>query len=648
MNEKICTHFFHGLYLFDRDDAHIKYVNSSGPTHLLSDWPLFSRIPKAIKKDGVFIEYSDFKKYLELNDSAKNRPADSYCENFIKIKKEDFSKFHGLFHNLIKSLSVSHKIQYSLNGTSSGVKERTCCEKNSPAQITAKYDKNTGGHCCDAAVFGFYVSSKKIGTINLNNAGDCGSRSSGPFSMTQEDVNKRVVPIEITCELDGCHGGFTDAEIKGNNFTKSISLSEGKSCLEICVQPDDNFSPALCCCPPLHQKNSSSSSSEECPSYTKSIGYECSRSHSKKLDLNFEIDTNKIFNLSELNAWIDAHRVFIESKSEPIAKDINSINELGVISTIDNQPGFLNVGFSAFINKPSNDFKLYKDNWQFIGNSDYKSYIINNSINNYPLIKDPVLGYKDSTIGYHYTFTAPFKNDTTDFLKQSIQISSQSKSLASISINGENSNLQHHDIKDEWDIVDTLTYESSCLVDERFFSEKDNSYIFFIKLKGWLYPGDVKSLRWNAGDYEKADYKTGEGENEKKSESSSIEWDKGNVFNSIPTENSITIGTDPRDIFGENAFDEWSELKKNRQNWIEKFDIPLSINIGGSNYQNSIKCFRFKEQKSIHSPSSSSSSSSSCDLNKKVDCQWTQAFSLTLTSYSDKDFDNQKLLRKVK
>ena len=656
MSRKISNHFFHGLYLFDRDDSHSKYFDGSGPTHLLAEWPLFNRVPMAKKENGSFVFYDDVKKYLEVTDPSVKRPSDSFCKNYIKVKRSDLGKMRGLFHNLLKSIKVSHQINYELTGKSKGVKERTCCEKSSAANVTAEYKEEWGGHCCDAAVFGFYVDSSKLGVIDLNNASDCGSRSSGPFSISQELIVKRVFPVEILCELESCHGGITSLKVEGKNFTSSISLTPGKSCMDICVQPEDDFSEILCCCPPLHQKSSSSSSgsssSSDCPGYVKSIGYECTRSHSKNVKVDFSIDTENIFNLSDLQKMIDGSRFVNIYGAMPLADGQKPVNEMSVGALPGGANGYANSGFSASTSSSTgqnSSTKLYKDDWVFIGAGDYKGFLLANSINKFPLIKDPVVGYSDEPVGYKCAFTCPFSNENAEFLRQKLEFSS--KKLVSISLDGENSNLHHHDIEDEWDIVDTATYESSCTIEPGFFSEKDESYVFFINLKAFLYPGDVGSIRWNAGDYTRSEYKTGAEGNEKRSESSPISWNNGNSFESISHENSTTIGTDPRDLLGPDAFAKWDELKDQRKNWIDLLKVPVSFKFGQSKIDLDFECFKFKESSSKHeipSSSSSSSSSSSCPLDKTIDCKWSNSFSLETSSYGDEDFSSETLFNYIK
>jgi hypothetical protein len=108
-NVKIIPHVFHSLYLFDYFEPTLK---SGAPEFLYADWPIINRVPKAsIPKDGSkvkkFESEMDVRKWIEDDNNLKE---EDYCENFIRINKDDFLNFRQLFHGLIKHLKIIQQV----------------------------------------------------------------------------------------------------------------------------------------------------------------------------------------------------------------------------------------------------------------------------------------------------------------------------------------------------------------------------------------------------------------------------------------------------------------------------------------------------------------------------------------------------------
>jgi hypothetical protein len=709
MSQKISTHVFHSLYLFDRDESKEKYVKNGKPTHLLANWPIFNRIPTAIIEGGSVQKYSNIKEYFKLTDK-KDRDQESMGRNYITIPMRKFSSHRGLFHGMLKGVKVSHDADFTIDGTSDGVRDRTCCKDTPNLTATAVYEGN-GGHCCDRAVFGFYVDDSRIGTINLNNGGDCGSRSSGPFSIPASSLSKRRFPIEITCENNGnCHNGVTVVEIKrpDGSLAGSRGLSEGESCLEVCDQPDNDFSEDLCCCPPLHVKkdenNTPTNNGDPCggEEYTEVQGYECNRFHSKTSTFNFEIDTVDIFGLSNLGSNIDANRILVINNTEPIletGKPINTLGEYESNSAPGNFPTDIPPSSSRCISRapdvqppvpspsptpdeppapPCSDFidgfnkalvdddifldhvdstfsastssqsinNFYKDNWSF-DSATYKSVLNNKSMSKYALVKDPVIGYEDSVLGYRYTFMAPVENDKTNFLSQSLRYSFSK--FHSMTVQMRTDGMHHHDVSDEFDISDIISYISEGYVNHGFYSEDNGEYYLFINFSASFLPGKTYNVHWDAGDYEDAMHVTGPDGDEDRSDSDCLEWSKEYDF-TRPTYSPLFIGTDPRHVLGPKALDDWSPLKSERGAWIKTFSVPVILDIAGNpGGSPDIECFKFEdEQATSPDPSSSSSSSQdSCKIDLSLTSNWSHMVSITVMSYKDEDFSNQLLLKRI-
>jgi hypothetical protein len=652
---KISTHCFHSLYLFDRDDSQKKFVDDKGPTHLLAEWPIFDRIPKAQRQDsGEFEEYSDLKKFLELK-TKTTRPADAICNNYFSVKLQDIGSSRGAFHGLLRSIKTKQDIKLDSSGSSDGVLSRTCC-KEGGATATAVYEEG-GGHCCDDAVFGFIVDSRNIGTINLNNLPGCGSVRSGPFSISPETIAKRVFPVEVTCQTGGrCHSGITTIIItdQAGGRSGSIGLSEGKSCLEICLQPEGEFNSSLCCCPPKHikeQKENVDGDSFVCNEYEESTNYQCSRSHSSNLQINFEFDGSKIFNLQELSSLLDASRLISIVDSEPVLKDGKSRKEMGAVISASSSAGggSFTSSFSDFsVTSTGGDNAIYRNDWEFIGDGSFRQRLRRASVSNYHLVKDPILGYPREIIGYSYSFFSPFDRGG-GFLDQKIDYSNSR--FHSIKIKGDNKSYSHTDMYDETlKTQDTLSYNSNCRIIDAFFSESQKEYFFILDFNSSIVVSNMNNVHWNAGNYRGARVATGpEGGDEDskdRSDFAGINWENKFNFRSVQ-DTPLKFSTNPESFLGE-AFSEsaWEKKKRESDIWLSKDNIDVNLKLGGTTRSTQrSEFFKYEKNTAEHKdPEEESETPSKCDLKLDVKANWTNKISVEVESFKDSDFSNQLLI----
>lgn len=653
---EISTHCFHGMYLFDRDNSSKKFVDSKGPTHLLSEWPIFDRIPMGKRDGGSFKEYSDFKNFLEL-ESEESRPDEAICNNFFKINRKDFHKIRGAFHGLLNGLSFSHELNLNLNGSSSGVNDRTCC-KQGAATATAVYEEG-GGHCCDRAIFGFFVDDNRVGTINLNNGGDCGSRRSGPFTISASVIEKRSVPVKITCENNGdCHDGITRIEIKDSagGDGGSISLSEGERCIEFCVQPEDDFSEELCCCPPRHVKEKDDQASTDagneltCPEFVESEGYQCERTHSKDLTVDFNFKGVKIFELKELKSLIGAERFMIISDIQPILKDSDPVSALAVsisegpssVSSYSSSNG--NFEISADISS----VKLYDKEWEFIGDGAYKSELDKSSISNFHIVKDPVLGYEQEALGFAYSFTSPLEAEG-DFLKQKINFSNNR--FHNIKIDSTSQNLGHSDVYSD-DVVGegVCSYKCSAQLGNIFYSPLSEEYYFIVNFNSLISSSDMDRLYWDAGDYRGANTVTGpdgaEEDDKDRSDFAPVVWEEGQ-FEFDPSKSPLKFSTDAAFFLDGSAFstEAWNSAKAESKVWISKSKTNIELVLGESTITKQVEFFEFEKKSIEHKeapPEDEEEQPNKCEITIDAKITWKNNISLGLSCY--KDFSNQLLI----
>lgn len=82
------------------------------------------------------------------------------------------------------------------------------------------YDSAWGGHQCDRAIFDAYCGDRLLGELNLNNANDAGSRSSGwlKIGIADFDAASCSYSLHLVCKIEGgCHQGITGVKFS-NGF----------------------------------------------------------------------------------------------------------------------------------------------------------------------------------------------------------------------------------------------------------------------------------------------------------------------------------------------------------------------------------------------------------------------------------------------
>jgi hypothetical protein len=349
MAATIVNHLFHGFYLFD----YLKPEFEGGtPKYLYADWPIINCVPKTKENTGngfVKFEKKEETREVVYPDESETSKKNA-LKNYVIVKLQDLGKFRCLFHNLIKSHGFDHNFNFTIQGDTKGPISRTCCIPT-PVSFFAEYKKESGGHCCDRAIFSFSAGGNQLGTINLNNASDCGSRSSGPFNLSKAQVEKALIDeeieVEITAKIDDPHSTVTSMEVKdteSDTIIANVSVAQGVSFVPACSRPDNDYSDALCCCPPKYKKTNPDTGRL---AGVVSTGYECQRKHSKKITGSLKIDTGKIFDESNLKNRISptSMNMFYGSVGDPGS---SSSSVLGKNETLH-----------------VNSLIIYKDEWKF-------------------------------------------------------------------------------------------------------------------------------------------------------------------------------------------------------------------------------------------------------------------------------------------
>jgi len=87
------------------------------------------------------------------------------------------------------------------------------------------------GHCCDRAIFDWYLNDIFVATLDFNNASSCETIYQGPFEIYLEDYNTDPcgwLKFSFVCKVEGgCHEGaaFDITQPNGEVKTRYISTS---------------------------------------------------------------------------------------------------------------------------------------------------------------------------------------------------------------------------------------------------------------------------------------------------------------------------------------------------------------------------------------------------------------------------------------
>lgn len=646
MSAKIVNHCFHGLYLFDYLK---KEFENGSPEYLYADWPIINCVPKAEKGDEGFKEFSsieDARKFANQNGSSITFDSGSSTpnveedkdppNNFITFGLKDLSKFRGFFHGLLKSVGADHNFNLTIDGNTKGTITRTCCIPT-PISFMAEY-KGEGGHCCDRAVFSFSAGGKRLGTINLNNASDCGNRSSGPFNLTKEEVEKALVDefieIELTAQVDDPHGSVTAMEVKdtqSGTVIASVGVTEGISSVPACSRPDNDYSDEICCCPPKFRKTDGSTGKS---SSSIAKGYACERKHSKKIEGKLKIDSFKILEESQLQNRISPAFIIYEVSEAPI--EPSSSSSSGSRKTERNE--------LLYIASPD---PVFKDNWVFeqevfkdlfrIGGSSSSSSVNNKKFpNNTTLINDPVLvslnqekfGYPGKLANLFVTIASNEKNkDPNPYLSSNREVKSTKIGDLSLKINQENCGVP---------ITDNVTYRLWITLNKAVFLPSKKEYIFFIDLTSEIVMPS-HSITWEAGDYLNAEIQHKDGKKFYESFRPKFVIDGGTEASEL-LHGGPVLSTSRQDLEAITGAGEKANGK------IKKINIKTLLKLDSGEQELSFECLRFEKQKikASYNRSSSSSSDARVCLDGDVTASWNlDDLKIRFNSWLEEDFSEE-------
>lgn len=608
-NIKIIPHVFHSFYTFGYFEPKLK---AGAPELLYANWPIINRVPlgsippnqNKIKK---FSSLKEVRQWIEDKNDIKD---EDYCENFIRISEDNFHKYRQLFHGLIKHYEIEHKFQSETAIKSKGPLSRTCC-RGVPLSFTAKYEEG-GGHQCDDAIFDLSCNGRQIGNINLNNASDGGSRSSGPFTMSAEEVEALSgggcsLPLTLKCATGGrCHQGFTSIEIKNTDtgeIIANVGLSEGTTNVKACYVPEDDFSDEFCCCPPKYEKReevplppdnggpdtppsttsslggldssvkflvfatetgelfTTSIAASESVKCVKSKGYECNRNHKKIIKGDIKYDGVKIFSEGALQKRVGAR----ESRKRNI-KDVEPPKD----NPSNEEEAYKKDTLTI------QDEKVFKKEWEF-DNEKFKSLF--NKSKTFPRnstrINDPVFEYLvDTTSGYLKIFSyiemiGGLKKES--FLKGRKKL--ESKNLGNYTLDISSQNMSD-DI--ERDIV---TYYTTLNINNVVYLESQKEYLIFFDLSSKLDLGNI-ALSWKAGDFP-----TGNKDEE-----------SGDYIESLYPEFENNLPFKDIALYTNKTFFSSEENEENGK--ISKIKLPVSFVFEGSPEDLEFECFRFEKSES--------------------------------------------------
>jgi hypothetical protein len=646
MPVKIVNHCFHGFYLFDYLE---KEFENSPPKYLYADWPIIDCVPKTKENEGGsgFVKFTDIKElrdviYPDESEESKKDP----LKNYITVKLQDLSKFRALFHNLIKSHGFDHKFNLTIEGETKGPIERTCCIPT-PISFMAEYKKETGGHCCDNAIFSFSAGGKKLGTINLNNASDCGSRSSGPFNLSKEEVEKALVDeyieVEIESQQEQAHDSVTAMEVKdtqSGTVIANVGVSRGVSQVPACSRPDDDYSDTLCCCPPKFRKTDATTGKS---SSSIAKGYECDRKHSKKITGELKIDTGKIFEEATLKNRISPY--IINAYYGSIGDDSSSSS--GSSSSLSSgKQQTLHV----------NSLIIYKEDWKFDEKEFKKLFQASSSSSNtkagssgatkFPLgstyINDPIMSplYQHSEevdsklvrFLYEIKDGVPDKENNQNFLTSKRDFTSSH--LGTASLKTDQSNLGNA-------VDDTTRYTILYSLWKPLYIESKKEYIFYIDVESNVKSNDNNAV-WNAGDFEPAAIKSKDGKKfyesfplkyklkDSKTSKKSPLMDLGQCLSTSKIKTIIEDGS----------------LESEAEKKLKKLQLPFLIKTDSGEEKLTFECLRFNTQSLVAKHNRSSSSSSSDEQRTCIDgtvtANWNlDDFKFRVNGWLEDDFSEQ-------
>jgi hypothetical protein len=598
---KIVPHVFHSFYTFDYFEPELE---AGAPKLLYADWPIINRIPMGAKppNGGNVKKFTSEKEIRQWIENKSDIKEEDYCQNFIKISKDDFDKYRQLFHGLIKHHEIEHKFEASIKveGKGIGSATRSVGVQAVNENPTSPSDGDPDGPCVDfvngvgnkAIIPGEYKCSYVVdddGEVSWGGGrekhsatgpGPCYGAGGGEFTTTFKKCDKMRCSAGSWGGPNVCNGQCYYEE------PENLSEEEQEKALD-------------CCCPPeVAEDGSGGSGGGGNPSTSSSIGipinkekdtidfnervlfieqlanttsslnpkwrdakdYECTRSHSKIVNGDLLYDGAKTFSEDGLQKRIGGR----ESRKRSI-KDIEPPKK-----DPSKEDGAYREDSLELQSK-----KVFKKEWEF-DNEKFKELFKNSKIfpRNATRINDPIFEYLvDTKSGYLKIFTyiqmlaGPKKES---FLKGSKKLTSDK--LGEYSLNFSSERMSS---KPEEDVV---TYYISTNINYTAYIESKKEYLIFFDVSCKLDLGDI-ALSWSAGDFQ-----TG---NKDEDTGKYIESVYPKFKNDIPYDD-IALYSVKKNFSAEEG--------KKENGKITKIKIPISFVFEGSPEDKEIELFRFEKK----------------------------------------------------
>jgi hypothetical protein len=304
MAQKISSHFFNSLYLFDRAKELYDNYDGNGPTALYAAWPIFNRAKIAVKQNGSWVRFGNFDGvingiYKKEDSKFNNCGPSEFAKNYFVIPEDRIHEYRGLFHDMIHDLSFTHEASFELSGSSSGpIKRSTYCgnpssssSSNNPNKYEIKITPTEHG-CTEFTSFEVLVRNKgnesytSIGSFDLKTKkvkkGESFISPSTParILVPQNFVNKNSLHVKIKSKNQYFHRAGQVDILKNGSSILNFPLESTVQCVDVdcSTKPDSKGCVGDCKCPPgyIPKKCPPSSSSSKHPgSLRSSSRYGC-------------------------------------------------------------------------------------------------------------------------------------------------------------------------------------------------------------------------------------------------------------------------------------------------------------------------------------------------------------------------------------
>jgi hypothetical protein len=537
---KIPSHCFNSLYVFDYIKCDLdsafkenKLQKKFGP------WPIVSPLSvsygdKAGEDDpSEFKDEDDARKHLYSEEQIYDEEGEEkeFCKNYLVIPQKDIVKYRALFNNMLKGVKFEHLFKYNSTGSSQKTIEKTCCERVYGLSATSEYDASgpNSYHCCDNALWDLYFGSKKAGQIDLNNESDCGSRSSGPFTLSASEAASLKVGRVLYLTFDpatsdgAVHGGVNILEVeKIGGPSESIAFGPGGGegedqgedfistssdiAIEICYENKDAngreaFPEEACCCPPVKVKINAEDPKQNREETV--TNYECSRNHSCQVEGSIEFNSSELFELEDLEGRISALQIKRAIRNDKKSDDSEN-SKHDTLASIGGE-------------------ELYEKDWEFSSENLKRDLQQNASFlpgfpNDVTNSNDPIIApfyncnknlaeYQIEVVNADFNFSDPnsfeSKSDLTS--EKNFGKFSLAGTFKRMSLPVENSNTDSESVDTSLFNKYNLNFE----IKRPIFIKEKEEYLFFIDVYSEL-DVSLDKISWNAGDFYKKDFNSDE------------------------------------------------------------------------------------------------------------------------------------------